>query len=78
MNLRRQRTLCGEIYKTLNRLNQGYMNPTFKNRNTDRLTRGKYKLNPEIPKPNQATFRTKNYGRKIWNALSNIYKLQKI
>ena len=48
------------------------MNPTFKNRNTDRLTRGKYKLNPEIPKPNQATFRTKNYGRKIWNALSNI------
>ena len=32
------------------------MNDIFKLRNTDRLTREKYKLNLKIPKPNQATF----------------------
>ena len=36
MNLWRQRTLCIEIYKTLNKLNPGYMNDIFKLRNTDR------------------------------------------
>ena len=44
----------------------------FKLRNTDRLTQEKHKLNVEIPKPNQATFRTKtlmSYGPKIWDAL---------
>ena len=73
MKLRRHRTLCIEIYKALNELNPGYMNDIFKLRNTDRLTREKYKLNLEIPKPNQATFGTKSlrsYGPKIWNALA--------
>ena len=56
MNLRRQRTLCIEIYTTLNKLNPGYMNDIYKLRNTDRLTQGKYKLNLEIPKVNQTTF----------------------
>ena len=45
---------------------------TFKLRNTDKLTREKYKLNLEIPKPNQATSGTRSlsrYGPKIWNAL---------
>ena len=37
MKLRRQRTLCIEIYKALNELNPGYMNDIFKLRNTDRL-----------------------------------------
>ena len=72
MKLRRQRTLCIEIHKALNELNPGYMNDIFKLRNTDRLTREKYKLNLEIPKPNQATFGTRSlrsYGLKIWNAL---------
>ena len=72
MNLRTKRTLCSEIYKTLNKLNPGYMNDIFKLRNTDRLTREKYKLNLEIPKPNQATFGTRSlrsYGPKTWNAL---------
>ena len=35
-------------------------------------TREKYKLNLEIPKPNQATFGTRNlmsYGSRMWNAL---------
>ena len=68
MNLWRQRTLCIEIYKTLNKLNPGYMNDIFKLRNTDRLTREKYKLNLEILKPNQVTFGTRSlrsYGPKI-------------
>ena len=72
MNLRRQKTMCIEIYKTLNELNPGYMNDIFKLRNTDRLTREKYKLNLEIPKPNQGTFGTRSlrrYGPRIWNAL---------
>ena len=70
MNLRRQRTPCIEIYETLNKLNPGYINDIFKLRNTE--TREKYKLNLEIPKPNQATFGTRSlrsYGLKIWNAL---------
>ena len=41
MNLRRQRTLRIEIYKTLNKLNPGYMNDIFELRNTVRLTREK-------------------------------------
>ena len=72
MNLTRQRTLCIEIYKTLNKLNPGYMNDTFNLRNTDRLTTKKYKLNLEIPKPNQATLGTRSlrsYGPRIWNVL---------
>ena len=72
INLRRQRTLCIDIYKTLNKLNSGYMNDIFKLRNTGRLTREKDKLNLEIPKPNQATFGTRSissYGPKIGDAL---------
>ena len=45
---------------------------TFLNLNKDRLTREKYNLNLEIPKPKQDTFGTRNlssYGPKIWNAL---------
>ena len=40
-----------EIYKTLNKLDPGYMNDIFELRNTNRLNREKYKLNLEIPKP---------------------------
>ena len=32
----------------------------FKPRITDRLTRGKYELSPEIPKLNRAAFRTRS------------------
>ena len=39
MNLRRKKTLCIEIYKTLNKLNPGYMNDIFKLRNTDKDSR---------------------------------------
>ena len=79
MNLRRKKALCIEIYKTLNKLNPGYMYDIFKLKNTDALTREKYKLNLKIPKHNQATFATgslRRYGPKIWNALPYHIKLQ--
>ena len=63
MNLRRQ---------TLYKLSPDYINGIFTIRNTDRLTREEYKLNLEIPKPNQDTFETRSlrsYGPKIRNAL---------
>ena len=41
------------------------MNDIFKLRNTDILTREKYKLNLEIPKLNQATFGTRNLGATV-------------
>ena len=75
MDLRRQRTLCTEIYKTLDKLNPGYMNDIFKLRNTDKLAREKYKLNLEIPKHNQTTFGTRSirsYSPKICNAYPTI------
>ena len=53
MNLKRQRTLCTGIYKTLNKLNPGYMNNFFELRNADKLV--KSKLNLEILKCNQTT-----------------------
>ena len=72
MNLSRQRTLCIEIYKTLNDLNPSFMKNIFKERETNRLVREKYKLNLTVPKSNQFTFGTmslKSYGPKIWNSL---------
>ena len=54
MNLKRQRTLCTGIYKTLNKLDPGYMNNFFELRNADKLV--KSKLNLEILKSNQTTF----------------------
>ena len=38
MNLEMYRKLEYRIFKTLNKLNSGYMNDIFKFRNTDRLT----------------------------------------
>ena len=48
------------------------MTDIFKVKYIDRLTREKYKLILEIPKPNQVIFKTRrlrSYGSKIWNAL---------
>ena len=77
MNLRKQRTLCIKIDKTLNKLNPGYMNDIFKLRNTNRLTPEKYRLNIEIPKSNQVTFgtrRLRSYGPKIRHFLPDHIK----
>ena len=60
MNLRRTRSLCIEIYKTINNLNPGFMKNLFKVRKTNRAKREQYKLNLKIPKSNQVSFGTKS------------------
>ena len=45
MNVRRLRTLCVEIYQTLNDLNPSFMNDIFKLKINRREVRDKYKLN---------------------------------
>ena len=72
MNVRRLKTLCVEIYKTLNDLNPSFMNNIFKLKINGREFRDKYKLNLDIPKWNQRTFGYKSLkvlGPKIWNNL---------
>ena len=61
MNVRRLRTLCVEIYKTLNDLNPSFMNNIFKLKINSREVRDKYKLNLDIHKWNQRTFGYKRY-----------------
>ena len=72
MNVRRVRTLCVEIYKTLNNSNPSFMNKIFKLKINGREVRDKYKLNLDMPKWNQKTFGYKSLkvlGPKIWNNL---------
>ena len=56
MNVRRLRTFCVKIYKTLNDLNPSFMNDIFKLKINGREVCDKYKLNLDIPKWNQITF----------------------
>ena len=51
MNLRSQKTLCIEIYKTLNKLHLSYMNDIYKLINIDGVTCEKYKINLEFQNP---------------------------
>ena len=55
MNLARESLLCIEIYRTLNSLNQCFMQELFKLRETNRNVRNKYKLKSDIPVVNQVT-----------------------
>ena len=68
MNLRRIRFLYIEMYKTTNSLNPDFMKNVFEMKTNNRIVRGKYKLNLNIPRRNQVTFGTsslKSYGPKI-------------
>ena len=72
MSVRRLRTLCVEIYKTLNDLSPSFMNNIFKLKINSREVSDKYKLNLDIPKWNQRNFDYKSVkvlGPKIWNNL---------
>ena len=72
MNVRRLKTLCVEIHKTLNDLNPSFVNNIFKLKINAREVRDKYKLNLDILKWNQTTFGYKSLkalGPKIWNNL---------
>ena len=62
MNLRRTRSLCIEIYKTIINLYPEFMKNLFIVRKTNRAQREQYKLNLEIPKSNQVSFVTKSLG----------------
>lgn len=60
------------MYKTLIKVNPGYMNDIYKFRNTDRPSHEKYTLKPKTPKPNLTTFGTsslRRYVAEIWNPL---------
>ena len=72
MNVSNYRSLCIEIFKTLNDINPSCTEDIFKLRMANRPTREKYKLNLEIPKSNQVRFGTKSLrylGPKVWNSL---------
>ena len=49
MKENRLRSLCIEIYKSINNINPTYMNEIFKLRKTSRAVRSNYKLNLEVP-----------------------------
>ena len=66
------RSLCIEIFKTLNNINPAFMNEIFELRKTNRAVQNQYKLNLEVPIINQVTFGAKSIrylGPKIWNSL---------
>ena len=72
MNVRRLRTLCVEVYKTLNDLNSSFMNNNFNLKINSREVRDKYRLKLDIPKWSQRTFGYKSLTvlcPKIWNSL---------
>ena len=72
MNLRRTRSLCIEIYKTINNLHPEFMKNLFKVHKTNRAQKERYKLNLEIPRSNQVCFSTKSLHTqvpRVWNAL---------
>ena len=72
MNVSNYRSLCTEIFKTLNDINPSFKKDIFKLTVTNRSTREKYKLNLEIPKSNQVRFETKclrYLAPKFWNSL---------
>ena len=48
MKLRKTRSLCIEIYKTLKHLNSEFMKDLFRHRVTNRVQREKYKSNLKI------------------------------
>ena len=55
-NLRRTRSLCIEIYKTVHNLNPEFMKNLFKIRKANMAQREQCKLKLEIPKSNQVSF----------------------
>ena len=72
MSLQRIRSLCIEIYKSINSLNLDFMKNIFEMETNNQIVREKHKLNLNIPRTNQVKFGTnslKSYGPKIWNAL---------
>ena len=71
MNVDRLRSLCTQIFKTLDNINLAFMNEIFELRKTNKAVQNQYKLNLEVPIINQVTFGAKSIrylGQKIWNS----------
>ena len=78
MLVSRQRILCIEIFKTLNKLNPTFMNDIFSVRTSNYSSRNPNNLNHF--RPNQVTFGSNSLramGPKIWNCLPNELKSAK-
>ena len=56
MRINRLRSLCIEIYKSINNINPIYMNEIFRLRKSSRAVRSNYKLNLDVPTINQVSF----------------------
>ena len=72
MKASRLRSLCVEIYKSINAINPSFMNEIFRLRVTNRIVRSQYRLDLDIPRVNQVSFGNKSirsFGPKIWNSL---------
>ena len=63
INISNYRSLCIEIFKTLNDTNPSFIKEIFKLKMTNCPTREKYKLNLEILKSNQARFGKKKFEK---------------
>ena len=80
MKVNRLKSLCIEIYKSINNINPTYMNEIFKLRKTSRAVRSNCKLNLDVPTINQVSFGDKSlryYAIKIWNSLPFLIKSSK-
>ena len=72
MEVNRLRSLCIEIYKTINNFNPNFMKQIFQLRETKRIVQNRYKLNLSVPKVNQVSYGEKSlrfYGPVIWKTL---------
>ena len=72
MKVNRLRSLCIEIYKSINNINPTYMNEIFKLRKTSRAVCSNRKLNLDVPTINQVSFGDKSlryYGPNIRSSL---------
>ena len=68
MKASRLRSLCVEIYESINSINASFINEILKLRMTNRMVPSQYRLNLEIPKVNQVSFGDKSirsFGPKI-------------
>ena len=60
MEASRLRSLCVEIYKSINSINPSFMNEIFRLWVTNRMVRSQYRLNLDIPKVSLVSFGNKN------------------
>ena len=68
MKVSRLRSLCVQVYKSINSINPSFMNEIFRLRVTKRMVLSQYRLNLDICKVNRASFGNKSirsFGPKI-------------